>query len=134
YASFSLLARAAVYQRKTRATVQTATSPATNARIRARVTSLSISQLYIVSPADDADAGHDEREARLSRDSITPAFANCVGELAANLCPPRLCVNFPGLVICSASIWTAVRSVDNARLGGGFHSVADAAGSAVVVM
>jgi len=46
----------------------------------------------------------------------------------------ELRVYFAGLAICSASILTAVRSVDNTRLGGGFHGVADATGMTVVVM
>jgi len=52
YACFGQFARVVTSQRKARATVPTATSTATNARINVRVASALTSQLYIVSPVE----------------------------------------------------------------------------------
>jgi len=55
---------------------------------RSRGIALDKPVVHLAPPFDDADPGHGERASRLSRGSITPAFANCIGELAANLCSP----------------------------------------------
>jgi hypothetical protein len=84
--SFALSMCAVATHRNARAIAPTTISTAAKAIVNASIKSVSISDLYIVSPLSaESPKGYGARWTRLPQGSNLPASAICVGELAANL-------------------------------------------------